>query len=91
MELYTIIALGGSVLLNVFLLIGTRNLNRQNEQYQDYIEEELTTSDTIRTKVEKAYNRMQDADIRGSFESDDEVGSAFTELKSIMEELNKSL
>ena len=29
-------------------------------------------------------------DIRGSFESDDEVGS-FTELKSIMEELNKSL
>ena len=30
-------------------------------------------------------------DIRGSFESDDEVGSAFTELKSIMEELNKSL
>jgi len=91
MELYTIIALGGSVLLNVFLLIGIRNLNRQNEQYQDYIEEELTTSDTIRTKVEKAYNRMQDADIRGSFESDDEVGSAFTELKSIMEELNKSL
>ena len=91
MELYTIIALGGSVLLNVFLLIGTRNLNRQNEQYQDYIEEELTTSDTIRTKVEKAYNRMQDADIRGSFESDDEVGSAFTELKSIMGELNKSL
>ena len=91
MELYTIIALGGSVLLNVFLLIGIRNLNRQNEQYQDYIEEELTTSDTIRTKVEKAYNRMQDADIRGSFESDDEVGSAFTELKSIMNKLNKSL
>ena len=53
MELYTIIILGGSVLLNVFLLIGIRNLNRQNEQYQDYIEEELTTSDTIRTKVEK--------------------------------------
>ena len=81
MELYTIIDLGGSVLLNVFLLIGIRNLNRQNEQYQDYIEEELTTSDTIRTKVEKAYNRMQDADIRGSFESDDEVGSDFYRTK----------
>ena len=37
------------------------------------------------------YNRIKITDIRGSFESDDEVGSDFTELKSIMEELNKSL
>lgn len=88
MELYEIIALGVSVLLNIVLLIGIRNLNRQNEQYQDYIEEELSKSDAIRTKVERAYERMQDVDIRGSFESDDEVGSAFTELKEIIEELN---
>ena len=82
------IALGGSVLLNIVFLIGLRNLNRQNEQYQDYIEEELSKSDTIRRKVERAYERMQDVDIRGSFEADDEVGSAFTELKEIIEELN---
>ena len=82
------IALGGSVLLNIVFLIGLRNLNRQNEQYQDYIEEELSKSDTIRNKVERAYERMQDVDIRGSFEADDEVGSAFTELKEIIEELN---
>lgn len=88
MELYHMIALGGSVLLNIVFLIGLRNLNRQNEQYQDYIEEELSKSDTIRNKVERAYERMQDVDIRGSFEADDEVGSAFTELKEIIEELN---
>jgi len=88
MELYQLIAIGGSVLLNIVLLIGIRNLNRQNEQYQDYIEEELTKSDLIRTRVERAYERMQDVDIRGSFESDDEVGSAFSELKEIIEELN---
>ncbi len=88
MELYHMIALGGSVLLNIVFLIGLRNLNRQNEQYQDYIEEELSKSDTIRSKVERAYERMQDVDIRGSFEADDEVGSAFTELKEIIEELN---
>ncbi len=82
------IALGGSVLLNIVFLIGIRNLNRQNEQYQDYIEEELSKSDAIRNKVERAYERMQDVDIRGSFEADDEVGSAFTELKEIIEELN---
>ncbi len=82
------IALGGSVLLNIVFLVGIRNLNRQNEQYQDYIEEELSKSDSIRNKVERAYERMQDVDIRGSFEADDEVGSAFTELKEIIEELN---
>ena len=79
------IALGGSVLLNIVFLVGIRNLNRQNEQYQDYIEEELSKSDSIRNKVERAYERMQDVDIRGSFEADDEVGSAFTELKEILE------
>tara|TARA_E500000081_G_scaffold128719_1_gene137236 strand:+ start:302 stop:577 length:276 start_codon:yes stop_codon:yes gene_type:complete len=88
MDLYQMIALGGSVLLNIVFLIGIRNLNRQNEQYQDYIEEELSKSDAIRNKVERAYERMQDVDIRGSFEADDEVGSAFTELKEIIEELN---
>tara|TARA_Y100000994_G_scaffold82615_1_gene67991 strand:+ start:2757 stop:3032 length:276 start_codon:yes stop_codon:yes gene_type:complete len=88
MELYQMIALGGSVLLNIVFLVGIRNLNRQNEQYQDYIEEELSKSDSIRNKVERAYERMQDVDIRGSFEADDEVGSAFTELKEIIEELN---
>ena len=88
MDLYQMIALGGSVLLNIVFLIGIRNLNRQNEQYQDYIEEELSKSDSIRNKVERAYERMQDVDIRGSFEADDEVGSAFTELKEIIEELN---
>ena len=88
MELYQMIALGGSVLLNIVFLVGIRNLNRQNEQYQDYIEGELSKSDSIRNKVERAYERMQDVDIRGSFEADDEVGSAFTELKEIIEELN---
>ena len=32
---------------------------------------------------------MQAADIRGSFESDDEVGTVFTELKGIVKELNE--
>ena len=34
---------------------------------------------------------MKDADIKGSFESDDEVGSAFTQLKTIVEELNNEI
>ena len=34
---------------------------------------------------------MKDADIKGSFESDDEVGSTSTQLKTIVEELNNEI
>ena len=85
------ILLGVSAVINIGLLIGVRNLNRQNEQYQDYIEAEISSTDDIRSKVQLAYEKMKDADIKGSFESDDEVGSAFTQLKTIVEELNNEI
>ena len=85
------ILLGVSAVINIGLLIGVRNLNRQNEQYQDYIETEITSTDEIRSQVQLAYEKMEDADIKGSFESDDEVGSAFTQLKTIVEELNNEI
>jgi len=85
------IILGVSVVVNIGLLIGVRNLNKQNEQYQDYIETEISSTDEIRSQVQLAYEKMRDADIKGSFESDDEVGSAFTQLKTIVEELNNEI
>ena len=85
------IILGVSVVVNIGLLIGVRNLNKQNEQYQDYIETEISSTDKIRSQVQLAYEKMRDADIKGSFESDDEVGSAFTQLKTIVEELNNEV
>ena len=39
---------------------------------------------TINT-LEKMLEEMRQIDIRGSFESDDEVGVVFTELKDIIE------
>ena len=46
------IILGVSVLLNLIFLYGVRNLNRQNEQYQDYIENELVSNEDVKTRVE---------------------------------------
>ena len=85
------IILGVSVLLNLIFLYGVRNLNRQNEQYQDYIENELVSNEDVKTRVESAYQRLKDADIRGSFESDDEVGASFKEILSIVEDLNEQV
>jgi hypothetical protein len=34
---------------------------------------------------------MQEIDLRGSFESDDEVGAVFAELKEIITKLNETI
>ena len=80
------IILGVSAVFNIGLLIGVRNLLRQNEQLEDDL---VGTINGVVQTITQANDRMKQADIRGSFESDDEVGSVFTELKRIVEELNE--
>ena len=80
------IILGVSTVLNIGLLIGFRNLLRQNEQLEDDL---VGTISGVVTTITQANEKMKQADIRGSFESDDEVGSVFTELKRIVNELNE--
>ena len=78
------ILLGVSVIANLVLLYGVRNLLKQNEQLEDTVTEVVNdTQETITTAIAD----MKQADLRGSFESDDEVGSVFTELKSITDKL----
>ena len=80
------IILGVSAVLNIGLLIGVRNLLRQNEQLEDDL---VGTINGVVQTINEANEKMKQADIRGSFESDDEVGSVFTELKRIVNELNE--
>ena len=80
------IILGVSAVLNIGLLIGVRNLLRQNEQLEDDL---VGTISGVVTTITQANEKMKQADIRGSFESDDEVGSVYTELKRIVNELNE--
>tara|TARA_E500000081_G_C5910867_1_gene252003 strand:- start:22 stop:288 length:267 start_codon:yes stop_codon:yes gene_type:complete len=81
------ILLGISVISNLVLLYGVRNLLKQNEQLEDTLSEVvLNTAQTLTDALEE----MKKADLRGSFESDDEVGSVFQQLKSIIEKLNQN-
>ena len=79
------IILGVSVVFNIGLLIGVRNLLKQNEQLEDDLVG--TISGVVQT-INEANEKMKQADLRGSFESDDEVGTVFTELKGIVTDLN---
>jgi len=68
------IVIGVSVILNIILLIGVRNLLKQNEQLEDRL---INTINSTRNKVSDALDNMRKIDKREAFEKDDEVGITF--------------
>jgi hypothetical protein len=80
-----IILLPASIILNVLLIIRGINFVKQNEQLIDVINEYDGRQIDTQIKVESMLERMREIDLNGSFESDDEVGSVFKQLKDIVE------
>ncbi len=80
-----IIVLPASIILNILLLIRGINFVKQNEQLLDTINEYDSRQIDTQIKVESMLEKMREIDLNGSFESDDEVGSVFTQLKDIVE------
>jgi len=82
MEITLYIVLGLSFVLNIVLFYRGYKLVEQLESYQQrYIDVE---DDAIQT-FDNMLEEMRQIDIRGSFESDDEVGVVFQELKGVIE------
>jgi len=82
------IIIGVSVILNIILLIGVRNLLKQNEQLEDRLIETITS---VRNRIETSLGNMRKLDNKQAFEKDDEVGVSFNEIKKIIEELNNEI
>ena len=61
------------------------NLVTQNEQLVDTINEYDDRQFETQQRLESMLQKMREIDIRGSFESDDEVGAVFSELKETIE------
>ena len=73
----------------LIILLGTSgyiiwNLNRKLEHMESWVE-------SFVVRVGETYNNMMDVDSKGHFEADDEVGSIFQGIKSIITELNDSI
>ena len=79
------IIVGISVVLNIVLLIGVRNLLKQNEQLEDRL---IDTVKTTSERIETALNKMRELDNREVFEKDEEVGVTKTELKKVVDYKN---
>ncbi len=86
--------MGGSLIMEYVIIIltlliaalgyGCWNLIKKLETYEDMLEENTETYIQI-------YNAMKEIDSTGAFESDDEVGSTFTDLKNLIEKNKKIL
>lgn len=87
MSIFFYIVLGISIVLNIILLIGVRNLVLQTEDYESRLQLYRTY---VTDKIGSALKALKDADIKGSFESDDEVGSVFEDMKDIINKMNET-
>ena len=73
----------------LIILLGTSgyviwNLYRKLEHMESWVE-------SFVVRVGETYNNMMDVDSTGHFEADDEIGSIFEGIKSIITELNESV
>ena len=79
-----------SILSFVVLILGftTFNLLKKNERAEDIVVGYLLYLDKISRVIEIADKKVKKIDIKGSFESDDEIGFFFKQIKQIQEILN---
>jgi len=85
MEITIGIILGISLILNIILFIRGFTLVKQIEQLSDIVNEYDVIKDNTQQTLEAMLEEMKAIDLKGSFESDDEVGVVFGELKTLIE------
>lgn len=85
MEYIAIILLVIVVILSVFINI---RLLTKVEQYEDIVEYQSNYIRNLSTIINESNSKLNETDLRGSFEADDEIGWFFNSLKEIQETLN---
>ena len=87
-EIYLYIVIGVLVISNIFFIIRGTQLVRQIETIANDMDNlnELSIG-----TLENMMKEMKEIDIRGSFESDDEVGVVFKELKDTIEKYKNNI
>jgi uncharacterized membrane protein YukC len=66
----------------------TYNLLKKNEKQEDILASYLLYMDQLSKIIEHSDERLQKIDSKGTFQSDDEIGWFFEQIKVIQERLN---
>jgi len=84
-----------SVILTASVLINFNQMRKQ-EALEEYIEELENSNteyyqffNTLKSRMNESNSKLKQIDRLGSFEADDETGFIFTELRDIIDDLNK--
>ena len=80
-----------SILAVLVVILGytTWNLLRKNEKAEDIINNYEGYMNKFSDTLTKSEQRLKEVDIRGAFNSDDEIGFFFTTVRSLQEQLNQ--
>ena len=79
------------IILSVIVVIlgyTTYNLLRKNEKQEDILAGYLDYLDKLSGVIEVSDEKLKQIDARGTFESDDEVGFFFQQIKGLQDILN---
>jgi len=76
------------IVISFYIVI---NMLRKHDKLEDIILEQEDIIISLYKRFDDTYNQMKTADQRGAFESDDEVGQVFSQLKGIVEDLKNDL
>ena len=77
-----------SILL-IVLLVALRNLLVKVEKYEDITVDQTNYLQNISNLIKDSQKHLQSLDERGVFQSDDEVGYFFEQMKSVQKELDR--
>ena len=75
-------------LMVVILGYTTFNLLKKNERQEDILAGYMSYLNKISDTIDFADKKLKEVDARGSFESDDEVGFFFKQIKQLQDILN---
>ena len=76
------------VILLIFIYI-LRNLLKKVEKYEDVVRDQVQYLQNISNAVGEGQKHLEKLDERGVFQSDDEVGYFFEQMKYVQDELNR--
>jgi len=76
-----------SVVVNIALFYGVRNLLRKNENQEDVLAKYLNYMDSLSKTIDYVDEKLKKIDVKGTFQSDDEIGWFFREVQSMQSKL----
>ena len=88
MEIFYII-IGILVAFSGTLVYIIRNLLIKVEKYEDVTQDQTQYLQNISNTIGESQKHLQNLDEKGVFQSDDEVGEFFNQMKAVQDELNR--